>query len=65
VDFGSPSQCRLFVSNLRKMAAPNLSFQEALPSPADFPADAAGDRRAFELLIDDLALRPMGLEREI
>jgi len=65
VDFGSPSQCRLFVSNLRKMAAPNLSFQEALPSPAGFPADAAGDRRAFELLIDDLALRAAGLEREI
>lgn len=56
VDFDSPSQCRLFVTSLRKMAASHLSFEEALPAPACFPLDAGTDRRACELLIDGLAI---------
>jgi hypothetical protein len=55
-DFSSPSQCRLFVSNLRKMASAELTLEEALPEPADFPIDVSGGRRAFELLIDNLVL---------
>jgi hypothetical protein len=56
VDFGSPSLCRLFVSSLQKMTDRYLTFEEALPSPADFPLDASGQRRGFELLIDSLAI---------
>ncbi|MFL6293740.1 MAG: hypothetical protein ACJ759_22840, partial [Thermoanaerobaculia bacterium] len=48
------------ISNLQKTAGSHLVIVEALPSPADFPVDAAGDRRAFELLIDDRALRAVG-----
>jgi hypothetical protein len=56
VDFSSPLQCRLFVTSIRKMAVQHLTFEEALPSPADFPF-VGSDRRAFELLIDNLAIR--------
>jgi hypothetical protein len=60
VDFGSPSLCRLFAASLQKMTDRHLTFEEALPSPADFPFDAAMDRRGFELLIDSLAIRDLG-----
>ncbi|HET9225921.1 MAG TPA: hypothetical protein VFR31_04600, partial [Thermoanaerobaculia bacterium] len=59
VDFDSPSQCRLFVTSIRKMAAGQLSFEEALPSPSGFPFDASMNQRAFELLIDSLAIRTL------
>ncbi|MEO6195553.1 MAG: hypothetical protein ABIS20_21230 [Thermoanaerobaculia bacterium] len=57
VDFSSPSQCRLLVHSLRNMATGHLSLEETLPSPADFPLDFTMNRRAFELLIDSLAIR--------
>jgi len=57
VDFSSPSQCRLFVASLQKMTARHLNLEEALPPPTGFPLDASMNRRAFELLIDSLAIR--------
>lgn len=57
VDFTSPSLCGLFVSSLRKMTTGHLLFEEALPSPADFPFDASMNRRGLELLVDSLAIR--------
>ena len=57
VRFDSPSLCRLFVSSLHKMGSGAFLFEEALPSPADFPFDGSMDRRGFELLIDTLAIR--------
>ncbi len=60
VDFGSPSLCGLFVSSLRKMTTQRMMLEEALPSPADFPFGLATERRGFELLIDNLAVRDSG-----
>ena len=60
VDFDSPSLCSLFVSSLRKMASKHLILEEALPSPAYFPFDASINRRALELLVDNLAIRTAG-----
>jgi hypothetical protein len=57
VDFDSPSLCSLFVSSLRKRTTGHLILEEALPSPIDFPFDAAMNRRGVELLIDSLATR--------
>jgi hypothetical protein len=59
VDFTSPLLCSLFVSSLRRMATGQLIFEEALPSPANFPFDASMNHRGFELLIDSLAIRTM------
>jgi hypothetical protein len=39
------------------METASLVFEEALPSPVDFPRDAAMSRRGLELLIDSFALR--------
>jgi hypothetical protein len=60
VRFDSPSLCRLFVSSLGRMEGASLHFVESLPSPADFPPDAFMERRGFELLIDQLAIRDLG-----
>ncbi len=59
VRFDSPSLCRLFVSSLARMAGGSLHFVESLPSPTDFPLDAFMERRGFELLIDQLAIRDL------
>ena len=59
VRFDSPSLCRLFVSSLARMAGESLHFVEPLPSPTDFPLDAGRERRGFELLIDQLAIRDL------
>jgi len=60
VRFDSPSLCRLFVASLERMAGASLYFVEPLPSPTDFPLDAFRERRGFELLIDQLAIREPG-----
>lgn len=60
VRFDSPSLCRLFVSSLKAMAEPSLRFVESLPSSTDFPPDVFMERRGFELLIDQLAIRDLG-----
>ena len=60
VRFDSPSLCRLFVSSLGKMTGAALYFIESLPSSQDFPLDAHGERRGFELLVDQLAIRDLG-----
>ncbi len=62
VRFDSPSLCRLFVSSLERMAGASLYFVESLPSLTDFPPDASMERRGFELLIDQLAIRDLGRE---
>jgi hypothetical protein len=59
LDFSSPALCGLFASSLRRAQASSLSFEEALPSPLDFPLDAAMHRRGFELSIDSLAVDTM------
>jgi hypothetical protein len=59
VDFTSPTLCRLFVSSLQKKTGSYLRFEEALPSPTDFPLDSSLNRRGFELLIDSLAVRTL------
>lgn len=61
LDFTSTLFVALFRSSLRENAA-SLTFEEILPEPADAPCDGAGERRALELLVDSLALRPPGLE---
>jgi hypothetical protein len=58
VRFDSPSLCRLFVSSLGRMAGESLHFVESLPSSTDFPL-ACMERRGFELLIDQLAIRDL------
>lgn len=60
VRFDSPSLCRLFVSSLGRMEEASLLFVESLPSSTDFPLDALLERRGFELLIDQLAIRDLG-----
>jgi hypothetical protein len=60
VRFDSPSLCRLFVSSLGRMAGASLHFVESLPSSMDFPLDAFMERRGFEILIDQLAIRDLG-----
>ena len=55
LDFSSPALCGLFASSLRRAQDPALRLEEALPSPIDFPLDAAMHRRGFELSIDSLA----------
>ncbi|HBL29334.1 MAG TPA: hypothetical protein DD490_21085 [Acidobacteria bacterium] len=57
VRFDSPSLCRLFVSSIEKMEGTSLHFVESLPSPTAFPLNACMEPRAFELLIDQLAIR--------
>jgi hypothetical protein len=57
IDFDSPSLCRLFVSSLQKAVNKHLIFEEALPSPTDFPFDASMTQRGFELLVDSFAIR--------
>lgn len=59
VRFDSPSLCRLFVSSLGRMEGAPLHFVESLPCSADFPLDASMERRGFELLIDQLAIRDL------
>lgn len=59
VRFDSPSLCRLFVSSLGRMGGESLHFVESLPSSTNFPSDAFMERRGFELLIDQLAIRDL------
>ncbi len=56
LDFSSPALCSLFASSLRRTQTSYLNFEEALPSPIDFPFDASMHRRGLELAIDSLAV---------
>lgn len=55
IDFRSPSFVSLFQTSLR-LGGEEVSIDEALPRPEDFPLDAEGRPRGAELMIESLAL---------
>jgi hypothetical protein len=55
VDFRSPSLVALLTTILRKNSG-RLIVEEALPGPGDLPLGPDGERRAFEVQLDSLAL---------
>lgn len=55
IDFRSPSFVSLFQTSLR-LGGDEVTIDEALPRPEDFPLDAEGRPRGAELMIESLAL---------
>jgi Lantibiotic dehydratase, N terminus len=57
LDFRSPSFVALLADALDRGSGPT-AFVEALPRPEDFPLDPEEGPRAFEVVLDSLAVRP-------
>lgn len=58
LDLSSPMFMSLLRSALEEPQSAALTLVEALPSPATFPEDGGGSRRAVEVIVDALAFDP-------